>query len=401
MLANRLKILFVISKSRINKKGHSPLYCRITYREKRRQFAVGLFVPLRNWNSKLQKTEPPNEENDFINTQLSLVKSKINQAFLFLQVNEPDFSVDDLYRQYKGERLSKDVRVAECFREHNARIEKLVGKDLKQVTYNKYEESKGHLEDFIWWKYKTRDVPLNKLKYSFIEDYEYYLKTEKNLQQSTINKAIQRFRKVIRYAVAQDYMDKDPFMLYKAKRVKKEVVYLTTQELQKLEQHEFEIPRLAQIRDMFVFCCYTGLGFNEMANLEPEHIVKGFDGNLWIQDSRKKTGKAISVPLLPPAIRIMERYSGDTKILPGITNQKFNAYLKEIADLVGIKKHLTHHIARKTFATTVLLYNDVSMEVVSELLGHSKMQITQEHYGKVVQKKVSEEMRKLSKKIDK
>ena len=151
---------------------------------------------------------------------------------------------------------------------------------------------------------------------------------------------------------------------------------------------------------MFVFCCYTGLAYQEMFSLKQENIIKGFDGNLWIQMTRKKTKSKISIPLLPKAKKILDKYKDDSNLLPVISNQKFNSYLKEIGNIVGIEKRLTHHIARKTFATTVLLYNGVPMEIVSELLGHSNLKITQAHYGKVVQKSISEQMNSLSKKLN-
>lgn len=154
------------------------------------------------------------------------------------------------------------------------------------------------------------------------------------------------------------------------------------------------------IQDLFIFCCYTGLAFNEMAHLEKQHIQIGFDGINWIKMTREKTRRLISIPILPKAQEIILKYSSKSnRILPSISNQKFNSYLKEIADITGIEKRLTHHIARKTFASTVLLYNDVPMEIVSELLGHSNMTITQESYGKIVQKKVSEAIKKLAEKL--
>ena len=180
------------------------------------------------------------------------------------------------------------------------------------------------------------------------------------------------------------------------------MVYLNKEELELVEKHKFAQMRLEQVRDMFIFCCYTGLAYAEMSNLKSKHIVTGFDGKEWIKMHRKKTGKDFSVPLLEKPIQIIEKY-GDTKtekILPKISNQKFNSYIKEICEIVGIEKNISHHIARKTFATTVLLYNDVPMEIVSELLGHSKIQTTQQHYGKIVQKKVSEEMSKLTSKLN-
>jgi integrase len=290
----------------------------------------------------------------------------------------------------------KEIGVVEVYNIHSDRIKKLVGVDIKQVTYSKYLESGRHLETFIRHKYKSKDIKLKALKSSFLEHYEYYLKTEKKFQQSTLNKAIQRFRKVIRYAISEDYLDKDPFMLYKAKRVKKEVLFLSPEQLKKLERTHFEIERIQQIKDMFVFCCYTGLGFTEMKNLKKSDITKEFDGELWLNVRREKTNRSYKVPLLPQAIEIIKEYDADGEyVLPRISNPNFNTYLKEIADIVGIEFNLTHHIARKTFASTVLLYNNVPIEVVSKLLGHSKIQTTQDSYGKIVEKRISLEMEKL------
>lgn len=395
-----LKILFVISTTRVNKKGLVPLYCRITYNGKRKTFTTGLFINPNYWNSKSQKVKPPNEDNNFINTQLSLITTKVNQAFLFLQVSKLEFTVDDIYKQYLGEPTKKEYGLIEVYNNYLLRIEKLIGKDIQLVTFKKYQESLTHLKLYIYWKFTKRDILIVELKYNFITDYEYFLKTEQNLQLSTLNKAIQRFRKVISYAISESHLDKDPFYGYKAKRHKKEVVFLTVEQLKALELKNFGIIRIQQIKDMFVFCCYTGLGFKEMINLQYSHIIERFDGNEWLQIKRNKTKRNYYVPLLPKAKVLIEKYRNETDfVFPRMSNPKFNAYLKEIADAVGIKINLTHHIARKTFATTVLLYNDVPMEIVSELLGHSKISTTQEHYAKVVQKKVSEQMNLLNKKL--
>jgi site-specific recombinase XerD len=196
---------------------------------------------------------------------------------------------------------------------------------------------------------------------------------------------------MIKLAVANDYILKDPFILHKNPKPKKEIIYLTPTELKELQVYKFASKRLEQVKDMFVFCCYTGLAYNEMAKLEAVHIEVGFDGFDWIKMIRDKTNKEIAIPLLPDAIKILDKYKNsklkDNKLLPIISNQNFNTYIKEVAEIVGIQKNLTHHLARKTFATTILLYNDVPMEIVSELLGHSEMSITQAHYGKVVNPK--------------
>src|SRR5690606_16230754 len=185
--------------------------------------------------------------------------------------------------------------------------------------------------------------------------------------------------------------------MYKPKTVKKKILFLSPEELKKLEQTNFEINRIQQIKDMFVFCCYTGLGFSEMSNLKKSNIVTEFDGNLWIHVLRNKTNGFYKVTLLPKAKEIMEVYINEDSeyVFPRMSNPKFNAYLKEIANVVGIEFNLTHHIARKTFATTVLLYNNVPIEIVSKLLGHSKIQTTQDSYGEIIQRSVSEQMEKL------
>ncbi|RYJ43272.1 site-specific integrase [Flavobacterium beibuense] len=404
MSNNKIALSFLLQKAKVNRKGKCPIKCRIIYKKEKKEFAIGYSIEEPYWDSKMQEGISPSEDFEFINTQLSLIKTKINQAFLFLQVNNPDFDVNDLYNQYLGKSLRKDMGLIEVYDEYLNRIHKLIDKEIKLVTYNKYKESKVHLVDFIYWNMKTKDVKLNALKSNFVTDYEYFLKTEKNFQTGTIYKAIQRFRKVVRYAVGNDYLAKDPFMLYKSLRPKKELVYLTNKELRDLEDYDFAQSRLEQVRDMFVFCCYTGLAFKEMSNLRQQNIISGFDGNKWISMKREKTNKEISIPLLPNALKLLDKLSQTKEsdmdwLLPSISNQKFNSYLKEIAAVVGITKNLTHHLARKTFATTVLLYNDVPMEIVSELLGHSKMSITQEHYGKVVQKKVSEHMQNLTKRL--
>lgn len=393
----KINILYVVNKHKANSKGLCPISCRLTFKKERKTFSTSKLINPTNWNSKQQLVEPPEPDAELINTQLSLIRTKLNQAFLFLQVKGSDFTVVDIYKQYKGETPKKEFGVMEVYNLHSARIKKLIGIDIQVVTYQKYLESGVHLQSFIKHKFKQNDIQLKALKSSFLDHYEYFLKTEKKLQQSTLNKAIQRFRKVIRYAVAEDYLVKDPFMLYKAKRVKKEVVFLSPEQLKKLEETSFKIQRIQQIKDMFVFCCYTGLGFNEMVNLKKQNITTEFDGELWLNIERAKTNRSYKVPLLPKAKEIMEQYDDDNSdyVLPRLSNTKFNMYLKEIANVVGIDFNLTHHIARKTFASTVLLYNDVPMQIVSELLGHSSMKITQDSYGKIVQKKISDEMSRL------
>ena len=336
------------------------------------------------------------EHSEYTNTQLSLIINKMNQAFLLLQVQESSFTVDDIYSLFKGEKLKKEYNTVEYFEVFLENLKRLIGIDLKQVTWNKFFYVKQHIKAFIKWKYQRNDYALKDLKLQFLHDFEYYLKVEKRQAQITINKSIQRFRKPVKVAVAEGYLDRDPFMLYKTKSAKKEVVFLSVEELKRLEEYQFSQRRLEDVKNMFIFCCYTGLAYAEMSALKSKHITLGFDGLKWISMERRKTGRVINIPLLPKALEILKLYENEDFLLPVISNQRFNSYLKEIASIIGIEKRLTHHIARKTFASTVLLYNNVPMEIVSELLGHSNISITQEYYGKVVMKKVSDEIKKLN-----
>lgn len=399
MTTQSLKILFVISATRKNKKGLAPIICRLTYLGLRRPFATGLFINPIHWNSKLQLAKPPNDENTFINNETSLIRNKINQAFLMLQMQGNDFTSDDIFSQYKGKTAKKNIGIVAHFTNYLDKYQKLIDIEIKQVTWNKFSYIKSDLKDFLKFKFSKNDIFLKDLDYSFIVEFEYYLKTEKLQKQITINKVLQRLKKVVNTAVIEKIIDTSPFIEHKAKRVVTNVIYLTTEELEKLENYPFSQIRLEQVRDMFVFCCYTGLAYNEMSKLKSINIAKGFDGKQWIKIIREKTQKVVSVPLLPQADIILKKYQEDKDLLPVVSNQKFNSYIKEIAEIVGIEKNLTHHIARKTFATTVLLYNDVPMEIVSELLGHSSLATTQQHYAKVVQKKVSEHITILSKKL--
>lgn len=399
MNTNIIKILFLIDRAKSNKNGIAPIRCRITYLGKRKVFSTGQFLNPNNWIASKQKAHPPDSDNNQINTQLSLIKQDINQAFLFLQVQEKDFDIDDIYRQYKGENIKQEKSIMEVFHLHITKQEKLIGISTTQVSVAKFYQTQTHVKSFIKHQYKKSDYLLKDMTMAFITEFEFYLKAEKQFKQNTVHKTIQRFKQIVKLAVGLDYLAKDPFLLYKNRKPKKQIVFLSKEELEALEKHQFASERLQQVADMFIFCCYTGLAYTEMANLKASDIQTGSDSNKWIHIHRQKTKRDYDIPLLSKAESILDKYKTNTQLLPAITNQKFNSYLKEIAEIVGIAKNLTHHIARKTFASTILLYNDVPMEIVSELLGHSEIGITQQHYAKVVKKKIGEQMSKLNSRL--
>ncbi|WP_452233062.1 tyrosine-type recombinase/integrase [Lacinutrix sp. MEBiC02595] len=398
----KISILFLLHKVGINKQGKCPLRCRITYKKKRKIFSTGLFINPDSWNSSQQIAKPPNKEINIINAQLSLISQKINEAFLMLQILPNEFDVDDVYRKYKGEDTKEEITILGAYDLHNEKMKKLIGVDFNKLSWSRYIESRRKVAEFIKSQYKKSDVKLKQLDLKFIKNLEYYWKTEKHLKQATIYRSMQRVMKIIQFAINENYLQHNPFSLYKNKKHRVVIVYLTEPELKKLMNHEFIQEKLQRVKDMFVFCCYTGLAYQEMNSLTTHHISTGFDGNLWINMIRKKTEQPLAIPLLPQAETIINKYKqvDSDVVFPSISNQKFNSYLKEIGVLVGINKNMSHHLARRTFATTILLYNNIPMEIVSELLGHSKMSVTQDSYAKVVQPKISIEMKKLRKKLN-
>ncbi len=402
MNQKKLNVLFYLNKAKTNQKGVCPIYCRLTYLKKRAQFSTGEFINPLHWNSKKQKAVSITIESEQLNLQLQIISAGIQKEYLKLQLKGIEFNVRDIMNSYIGEPIQQEINVIAYYKGFLLKRKRLIGIDLKLATWKKFNYTCAHLHDFIKWKFNKLDYPFKELKAQFLNDFEYYLKTEKHHKQITINKTIQRLRKGIREAVAEGILAKDPFSSHKPGRVLKSVIFLSVEELNLLENHTFAQPRLELVRDLFIFCCYTGLAYNEMFNLMKTNVIKGFDGKLWINMKRAKTSKEISIPLLPKALEIMEKYESDKSghVLPRFSNQKINSYLKEIDEITGIDKGITHHTARKTFASTVLLFNGVPMEVVSELLGHSNMKITQDYYGKVVQKSVSIEICKLSERLE-
>ena len=396
-----IKILFIIRRNKINQQGLCPLQCRLTYNEDRKPFSTGLFVNPLYWDNKTQKAKPPNDENNFINAELSLIKNKINQAFLFLQVQGAEFDVEDIYKQYKGESTQKQIGIAEYYSSYVDRLKKMIGNDFKESTWEKFNEILPAIKDYIFFKYQKKDINLNKLDYNFIEDFDYYLRTEKNNSQVTINKKIQRLKKVIKTARKQKLLDHNPFEEHKPKQAKTRIIFLTQDELDKLKEKEFQSEILNKVRDCYIFCCYTGLGYSEMFSLKKSDIKQDEDGTLWIYKERQKTERTFSIPLIfTEPLEIIEKYKSESEfLLPRLSNQYFNRLLKEIAVTLGITKKLTHHTGRKTFATTVLLNNNIPIETVSKLLGHSKITTTLSYYAEVMPSKLKLDLEVLKNKL--
>jgi site-specific recombinase XerD len=291
----------------------------------------------------------------------------------------------------------------EIFKEHNEQVDNLVGQDFAAGTAERYRTAKSHLEEYIQKEHRKKDIPVKLVDHAFITGFEYFLKTKRKCSHNTAIKYVVNFKKIIRIAYANGWIARDPFVNWKVRLKNVEREYLTQEELQKLMDTPFRAERLEHVRDVFVFCCFTGLAYADVKKLTHDDFVTGIDGELWINTKRTKTKTKSNIPVLPTPLAILEKYEDSPhlingKVLPVLTNQKMNAYLKEIADLSGVKKNLTTHLARHTFATTVTLSNGVSIESVSKMLGHKNLRTTQ-HYAKILNRKVSEDMQVLREKL--
>ncbi len=267
-----------------------------------------------------------------------------------------------------------------------------------------HKSTEKHILNYLKWQNIRQDILLVDLRLEFAANFEYYLQAEKGLSINSSGKMIKNLKKVVRDCVDKDWLDKDPFYRYKVRHIDPKIPHLSADELKALEEKEITIERLAAVRDIFVFSCYTGFAYVDVANLTTDHIKIGVDGKKWLIKPRQKTGISEIVPIFPPALCILKRYEGNfkltnsKKLLPVPTNQKVNAYLKELADICGIHTRITFHIARHTFASTVTLDNGVPIDSVSKMLGHKSIKTTQ-IYAKVSDKKISADTKELYQKF--
>lgn len=395
-------ILFWISKNRI-RNGKAPIYARVTINGKRIEISTQREASIIEWDARSQTLFGKSQDAKEINNHLATVKAKILSCHSKLEARGISISTEALKNEYTGV-IEKPRMLMQIVQQHNDDIKTLIGKDYCRATWIKYNTTQKHLTSFLKWKYNLSDINIKELGFEFVTDFEFYLKAEKSIDTNTNAKYIKNLKKIIHECVAKDWLAKDPFMRYKIKAKKTEREFLTDLELRTIEEKVFPIERLEHIKDIFLFSCYTGLSYIDVFNLTNNNLALGIDGEKWIFTHRQKTETASRIPLLPPALGILDKYRehpiaiNSKKLLPVPSNQKTNAYLKEIAACCGIKKELTFHIARHTFATTVTLTNGVPIESVSKMLGHKKLQTTQ-HYAKILDKKVSADMKNLRKKF--
>lgn len=340
------------------------------------------------------------------NATLNSLKVKVLQIINQLNVSGKPYNIHTIQKILDGKEISQ-LTVLKIYDEQLAEMKKLKGKDYTAATIIKYANTHLRLKQYMKFKYRRSDMFLYELNYQFISGFEAFLKQKFNNSTTTCYKHYQRFTRVIHKAMHKGYIEKYPFENYKIKLPKKRIQYLTQEEIDRIDQCDFNVERLNIIRDVFIFACYTGLAYAEVEALTPDNITKGMDGELWLNIYRKKTKKEYQVPLLPRALEILEKYKNHPqclkrgKCLPVPSNVKFNAYLKEIGDIAGIPKSkpLVTHLARKTFASTVALSNGMNIGVLSKILGHNSIKVTIDSYGAIIDELMLRNVKDLKEKL--
>lgn len=404
-MTNSFKLLFQLRKPKAYTSGPQPIYLRITVNGQRVEFATQRECEPSIWNRKSGRLNGNKENTRQINAYLDGLVSKIYACQQALIQNKLPVTAEALKNKLTG-KGQQERSLISIFKNHNKKVEELIGIDYSAATLERYNTSLEHTINFLKWKFSANDINIEAINHEFISDYDFYLRTVKKCNNNTTVKYIKNFKKIIRICIANGWLDRDPFINFKAKVVEVERAFLSEVELDTMQKKNFSIDRLNQVKDIFLFSCYTGLAYIDVQKLKPTNIVIGIDGKHWINTHRTKTETASNIPLLPPAMQIIEKYKNNAQtiandvLLPVLSNQKMNAYLKEIADLCEINKPLTFHVARHTFATTITLTNGIPIESVSKMLGHRSLRTTQ-HYAKILDKKVSADMEVLFTKMNK
>lgn len=400
-----LNAKFIIRKNRIVS-GMVPIQMQITIEGERVFISTGQKIEIELWDLKSCRAIGKSNKVRVLNEYLDKMSVDVVKAFNELKSLNDDISAEMLRDKLTGKSIDRRKYLIECCQIYNSSFEKLVGIEIGKITFGRYATFAARISNFISSKLKQKDIMLHEIKYSFGIEYEHYLKTELKLHQNTLIKYIQYLNRVLDYCVKYEWLDKNVLFGYKCPVKESKREYLTQEELDRVMDKEIHIDRLSEVRDIFVFCCHTGYAYKDAAQLTPDHIGTGINGRKWIYTSRQKNDNVSNVPLLDQAMEIIEKYRdhpiciSKNRILPMKSNQKLNAYLKELADICSIGKPMTMHIARHTFATTVLLSNGVSMEATSKMLGHSSLKTTQ-IYGKILETRVGAEMEMLSQKLAK
>lgn len=404
-LNQTFSILFWLNKAKANKHGFVSVWFRITIDGRRAECSTSVRILPEHWDVERGEALRTCPDAEVINDRIYSIRGEVKRHYNILLTTKDYVSAHDVKNSFRGIKEEKKSFL-EVFRQFNQQLlERKEIEDLSEGRYNRFLINLGKCENFIKFKYKKHDLMLDDVQLAFLVEFEHYLRTHDKIGHNTAMKYAKDLKQVTKYAVMLGYITSNPFEHFKCSYKKVKRQFLTQEELDELYKKQFSVARLAEVRDCYLFSCYTGYAYSDAEALTPDDVSIGIDGNQWIIRDRKKTNTTENVPLLPIAKEIINKYrnhpycKSNNKLLPLNSNQRYNAYLKDIADLCGIDKTLTTHTARHTFATTVLLLNDVPMETAMELLGHTDIRTTQ-IYGKIVQKKLSKDMNILKQKLE-
>lgn len=395
MVRSSFAILFFIRDSRIRKDGTTSIEVVLTVNGERCAFSTGKKVKSCNWDKNKQQVKGKDEEAQSLNNYLKAIKAKLYQKEA--ELLERGFIITaDLLRDAYFDKVEsiKERSLFEVFEGHNQEQEKLIGNGVSKATHWVSVYTIRLLREFVQQKYKREDLYLRELNLNFIQSFHSFLRIDKDMAQNSSTKHLKLLKKIINLSVANSYMAFNPFSTYKVEREPVDIDFLDEEELRKIINFDTPLPRLERAKDMFLFGCFTGLSYIDIKTLTPEHFEKDSAGRIWIKKRRVKTGVLSRIPLLTIAKLILDKYKGGEKLLPIQDPADINKYLKDIAILCGINKRICFHTSRHTFASTVTLANNISLEVVSKMLGHTNTRMTA-HYAKLIDKCIGEQMDKL------
>ncbi|GHV51683.1 tyrosine recombinase [Bacteroidia bacterium] len=383
------------------KNGEAPLRVRVTYDKLYVELQLKRSIQVPLWTQEKERAIGKDRNSVELNHYIDALRVRFYQIYQDLELEGKLMSARAIVNRYLGNDETNKT-LYNVFKYHNNNCRKLIGTDYVEITIRRYDNCLKYLMELLKRTYNQDDILLREVNGELVRNFELYLKTEKGCAQNTVIRYMKCFKKVINLAIANEWIIKNPFAGIKFHEVEVNKEFLTQIELNKLIEKDFKIQRLELVRDIFVFCAFTGLAFIDVYNLRPEHLSEDNNGNLWIMKTREKTNNMCNIPLLSVPKQILEKYKDNPYciekgvLLPVMCNQKMNSYLKEIADFCSIKKNLTTHVARHTFASVIALANNVSLPNVAKMLGHSSTRMTQ-HYAKVLDSSIMRDMANVEK----
>jgi len=405
-----VKTMIYIKKDKAKINGDCPIYIKIYLDQSTTTLSTGRYITERRWKETNNLRQPLRLEKEktikeFLDLMVLKIEKLHNECEKFGEtLNIEEFKLK-LLNKIPGDTKPNIIEIITVHNEHFLNLVKIG--ERAPASFQKYERAKELVRLFNLKAYGTENVLIENINSAYIYNLESYLKFESvykgnvGIRNNSVVKYMNNLKTIFNYGIKMELIEKNPFNLYTGKIKVKEAVFLTKEELERIENKTFKMERLERVKDIFLFCCYTGYAPVDVMKLTKENIIQDSDKTFWIKATRQKTGTRANVPLLPPALKIISKYqwNDSNRLLPKISNQKMNAYLKEIADVLGINKKLNWYVSRHTFATTVTLGNGIKIENVSAMLGHTTLKQTQ-HYAKVLDQNVKEDMKDLMKKFN-